>query len=32
MKKITKRENYETLLALLPEMLNAGMINSTEDA
>lgn len=32
MKKITKRENYETLLALLPEMLNAGMIDSTEDA
>ena len=32
MKKITKRENYETLLALLPEMLNAGMIDSAEDA
>lgn len=30
--KITKRDNYNTLLALLPEMLNAGMIDSTEDA
>lgn len=32
MKKITKRENYEMLLTLLPEMLNAGMIDSAEDA
>lgn len=32
MKKITKRENFETLLTLLPEMLNAGMIDETEDA
>lgn len=30
--KITKRDNYNTLLALLPEMLNAGMIDSAEDA
>ena len=30
--KITKRDNYNTMLALLPEMLNAGMIDSTEDA
>lgn len=31
-KKITKRENYEALLALLPEMLNAELINEEMDA
>ena len=32
MKKITKRENYETLLSLLPEMLNANLIDSSMDS
>lgn len=31
-KKITKRENYEALLALLPEMLNAELIDEEMDA
>ena len=30
--KITKRDNYETLLSLLPEMLNANLIDSSMDA
>ena len=29
--KVTKRDNYNTLLSLLPEMLNAGMISEDED-
>ena len=31
-KKITKRENYEALLALLPDMLNAELIDEEMDA
>ena len=31
-KKITKRDNYNSLLSLLPEALNAGLITPEEDA
>ena len=32
MNKITKRDNYNLILELLPEMLNANLISAEEDA